>query len=233
LLHRNRLLSQRQLAAAKCLVALTEGDAAEWRKVVKHVEVIPNMVTLNNSCHYSDLTNRQVIFVGRMDQQKGLPELLAVWQRVYARHPDWSLHVFGVGPLRQWFVCEAERLQIGIVMHEPVLDIMEKYRESSLLMLTSVYEPFGLVLVEAMSCGVPAVAFDCPYGPACIVSDGGDGYLVAPDDVETFANRVCQLIEDKELRQRMGRQAVSSSQRFTQEAIMPMWKNLFEKLTRK
>ena len=141
-LHRKRRLSVSQLAGAERVVALTEGDAAEWRKVVQRVSVVPNMVHLNQSGEYSDGKSRKVIFVGRMEQQKGLPQLLDIWQIVHAAHPDWTLETYGVGPQRDWFVKEAERLNIGINVHDTVDDIMKKYQECSVLMLTSVYEPF-------------------------------------------------------------------------------------------
>ena len=104
---------------------------------------------------------------------------------------------------------------------------------SSMLLLTSVYEPFGLVMPEAMSCGLPVVAFDCPYGPADIITDGVDGFLVKNRDINEFADRVCQLIENKELRMRMGQATIKSAQRYRADLIMPKWKDLFEQLCRK
>ena len=98
--------------------------------------------------------------------------------------------------------------------------------------MTSRYEPFGLVLPEAMSCGLPVVAFDCPYGPADIITDGVDGFLIKERSVEEFANRVCQLIENEQLRVQMGKRGMDSSQRYSTEAIMPKWAKLFEQLTR-
>ena len=229
-MHRKHSLSRRQLAAVNRVVALTDGDAAEWRRVVSRVEVIPNMVHLNDARQYASLDSRQVIFAGRLEQQKGLPELLAVWQSVHQTHPDWTLHVYGTGPQRQWFVDEVERRNIGIVVHEPVADIMTKYKESSMLMLTSVYEPFGLVLVEAMSCGLPVVSFDSPYGPADIITDGQDGYLVEQGNVEAFADRLRRLMDDPQLRKTFGQRAIVSSQRFAADKVMPRWEQLFTSL---
>jgi len=79
-----------------------------------------------------------------------------------------------------------------------------------------------------MSCGVPVVAFDCPYGPSEIITDGENGFLVDSFDVEAFAGKVCQLIEDEGLRLQMGRNAISSVQRFSEDMIMPKWQTLFE-----
>jgi glycosyltransferase involved in cell wall biosynthesis len=99
-----------------------------------------------------------------------------------------------------------------------------------MLLLTSIYEPFGLIMPEAMSCGLPVVAFDCHYGPKEIVTDGEDGFLVENRDIEFFAQRVCQLIENGELRQQMGKNAIQKAQRYSSDIIMPMWKELFDSL---
>ena len=84
-----------------------------------------------------------------------------------------------------------------------------------------------------MSCGLPVVSFDCPYGPADIIADGVDGFLIKNRNIQEFADRVCQLIEDKELRIQMGQAAIKSSQRYRADNIMPKWKELFENLCRK
>jgi glycosyltransferase involved in cell wall biosynthesis len=122
-------------------------------------------------------------------------------------------------------------MKINIHVHQPESSIFQRYIESSMLLLTSLYEPFGLVLPEAMSCGLPVVAFDCPYGPADIITDGVDGFLIKNRDVDAFADRVCQLIESEDLRRRMGKQGVVSSQRYRADRIMPMWDHLFQELT--
>ncbi len=212
------------IGKAEAVVTLTEGDAKEWRRVSKHVHIIPNMVHLNESGRYSECVNKRAIFVGRLVEQKGLPELLKVWQLVHRKYPDWQLDIYGEGKMDSI-------LEMNLYVHSPISNIFEKYMESSMLLLTSVYEPFGLVMPEAMSCGIPVVAFDSPHGPATIITDGEDGFLVKNRDCQVFADRVSQLIEDQELRQRMGKNAVQSSQRFSAEKIMPMWKELFEKLT--
>ena len=99
-----------------------------------------------------------------------------------------------------------------------------------MLLMTSLYEPFGLVLVEAMSCGIPVVAFDCPYGPSDIIQDGVDGYLVEAGNVEAYSGRVCQLIENEELRRKMGQNGFLSAQRYRAEMVMPLWNQLCNEL---
>jgi glycosyltransferase involved in cell wall biosynthesis len=120
-------------------------------------------------------------------------------------------------------------MDANIYVHDAVVEIFSQYIDSSIFLLTSIYEPFGLVLPEAMSCGLPVVSFEAD-GPNSIITDGKDGIIVREREVEVFANRVCQLIEDKELRRQMGKNAIISAQRYSAEHIMPMWINLFESL---
>ena len=122
-------------------------------------------------------------------------------------------------------------MNANIHVFEPTSDIMEKYREHSILLLTSLYEPFGLVLPEAMSCGLPVVVFDCPYGPADIITDGVDGFLVKNRNIECFAKRVDQIISNYDLRRQMGHAGIQSSQRYQVSRIMPQWVQFFEQLT--
>ena len=98
--------------------------------------------------------------------------------------------------------------------------------------MSSVFEPFGLVLPEAMSCGLPVVAFNCPYGPKDIIEDGKTGFLIPDRDISCYAEKVCELIESYDLRKEMGEAAVISSQRYSIDKVMPRWKDLFEKLTK-
>ena len=212
------------------LITLTEGDADDWKRVCKNVCVIPNVVHLNDSGIYSDCKSNKAIFAGRFDIQKDFGTLVKVWSLVQQRHPDWLLDVYGNGELRPYFEKVVVEHKLNIRIHPAVSNIFEKFIESSMLLMSSLYEPFGLVLAEAMSCGLPVVAFDCPYGPADIIHDGVDGFLVEDRKIDAFAERVCQLIEDEQQRVKMGKAAVSSVQRYRAEMIMPKWKQLFEEL---
>ena len=225
-----------QLAVKKVqmVVALTKGDAAEWRKLTPNVCVIPNVVHLNNGDTYSDCTAKTVIFVGRFSKQKDVGSLLRIWTIVHQRHPDWTLHLYGgYGEEQAALHQEIKQKGTNIIIHEATSDIMEKYKENSILLLTSLYEPFGLVLPEAMSCGLPVVAFDCPYGPSDIITDGVDGFLIRHRNIEDFADKVCLLIENPELRVKMGKAGIVSSMRYDASKIMPLWKSFFEQFVEK
>lgn len=231
LLHRFIIyLKRRKFSKVDMLVALTQGDADDWKRVCNNVCVIPNVVHLNESGRYSDCKSNIAIFAGRFDLQKDFGTLVKVWSLVQQRHSDWFLDVYGNGELKPYFEKMVAEEKLKIKFHPAVSDIFDKYIGSSMLLMSSLYEPFGLVLAEAMSCGLPVVAFDCPYGPADLINDGVDGFLVEDSKIDAFAERVCQLIEDEQQRVKMGKAAVSSVQRYRAEMIMPKWKQLFEQL---
>ena len=232
LLHRIQMrMNNYWIGKAEAVVTLTNGDAENWRKVSHRVHVIPNMVHLNDTNLYSDCTSKRVLFVGRFEEQKNIGELISIWQHIHPKFPDWKLDLYGAGKLWEKYKCESDALNINIEIHKPTAQIMDVYRNSSVFVMTSLYEPFGLVIPEAMSCGLPVVSYDSPYGPASIISDGEDGFLIPMHDRQTFGNRLCQLMGDEELRKEMGHRAIESSQRFSADKIMPMWKKLFEQLT--
>ena len=192
--HRRDICTRyRLLKNADAIVSLTESDARKWRTAYPQVQVIPNVVHLNPTDQYSELAQKRILFVGRLAEQKGIPELIAAWRIIYERHPDWQLDVYGEGELAR--MCQSVK---GLQVFSPVDDIWSKYGESSVLVLTSRWEPFGLVIPEAMSCGVPVVSFEGD-GPSSIISDGKDGFLVKNRDITAFADKVCQLIEDETL----------------------------------
>ena len=221
-------LLRRNIGKVDCIVALTEGDAKDWRRVNRNVCVIPNIVHLNNSGSFSDLNSKIVIFAGRFSEQKDVWSILKIWKLVHERYPEWELHAYGEGEYKEDFVKTAEKADIGIKVFPPTSEIFDRYLNSSMLILTSRYEPFGLVLPEAMSCGLPVIAFNCPYGPADIITNGKDGFLIEGRDINAFAERIMLLIENDVLRNNMGKAAIETSQRFHSKYIMHKWVNLFE-----
>ena len=223
---------RRSISNAQIVVALTQQDARQWKNINVHSVAIPNIVHLNESGQLSTCQNHRIIFVGRPDEQKGYYYLKEIWQIVSQRYPDWELHLYGEELDTADF---RDMLPMGeqVFVHSQTLDIHACYQESAILVLTSVYEPFGLVMPEAMSCGIPVVAFNCPYGPSEVITDGVDGFLIPPFDVETFAERLSYLMADETLRKQMGQKAAVSSQRYHCERIIPLWTTLFEQLKRK
>lgn len=216
------------LSKADYVVALTEGDAKEWQKYHPQVMVIPNFIHPHEE-HISDLSSNKAILVGRFDYQKRVQDAIYIWKKVRERHPNWVLEVYGDGEMRQE-VCSLVSSVGGVTIHLPTSQIFQAYRECSFLISTSLFEPFGLVIPEAMSCGLPVVAFDCPYGPSNLIADEKDGYLIKDRDIDAFVNRICGLIDNPELRKAMGQTARMSSQRYSVEQIMTLWLQLFSLL---
>ena len=221
------------LKKVQMIVTLTEGDALEWKKVTQNVCVIPNIVHLNDTDHFSGCHSKSAIFVGRYSFQKDIGSLLKIWEIVHQRHPDWLLHLYGdYGDQQVTISQQIECMGTNVIRHQPTTSIDEEYLKSSMLLMTSRFEPFGLVLPEAMSCGLPVVAFNCPYGPADIISDGEDGFLIKNKDIYDYVEKVCLLMENEDMRIKMGKAGVLSSQRFKASNIMPQWIQLFSQLSK-
>ena len=218
----------RGLKHADCLVTLTEADAADWRKFHKHVEVVPNVVCLNNGS-VSSQNNKRVIWVGRFTHQKRPMEMIELWKLIYPQFPDWQLELYGEGEFSQILKETADTLGLNIHINPPTSLIFECYRKSSILVSTSSFEPFGLVIPEAMSCGLPIVAYDS-FGPTSIITDGSDGFLIKMNDKVMMAKKITMLMGDASLRRTMGNAAHKSSVNYSANLIMPLWRNIFQKL---
>jgi glycosyltransferase involved in cell wall biosynthesis len=178
------------------------------------------------------LDNKKVLMVARYNDAKGYHYMVEAWQKVYQRHPDWILNVYGSGELHNDVVrlIQEHHLSNSMILHEPVDNIMEQYLDSSIYVMSSRYEAFPMVLLEAMACGVPCVSFDCPWGPRNIIRHGEDGLLVDYLDSQALADGICRLIEDASLRKQMGAKAHQNIQRFSQDAVMQQWGELFNTL---
>lgn len=214
----------------KGVVLLTKEDAQSWQGITR-TYVIPNPLPFEPK-DASDHHNKQAIAVGRYNNSKGYKYLITAWQIVHKKHPDWTIHIYGSGELEDKVksLIEIHNLQDTMLMHKPTDNIREKYLESSICVVSSRYEGFSMVILESMTCGVPVVSFDCPYGPRNIICNGKDGILVEHLNTQAMADNICLLIEHPELRKEMGKKAQINIQRFSRDRVMRLWTDLFNLL---
>lgn len=214
---------------ADVVITLTNGDAQEW-KCAHRVEVIPNF-TMMEVMHPSTCDSKRVIAVGRLEWQKGFDRLMEVWQKVEAVYPDWELSIYGSGTLKDALFHQIQELSLHqVTIHDFTSSIAEAYTQNSIFVLSSRFEGFGLVLIEAMKAGLPCIAFDCPFGPSDVIVDGECGYLVPDGDINLMADRLCRLIEDYDLRQQFSQRAQIRTKVFDVDVVMHQWKTLIEGL---
>lgn len=214
-------------------VVLTEEDRRYWGWT-DGISVIPNaaqVMTMKSSCEA-----KRVIAVGRLDYQKSFDRLIQTWELVKKSKisEGWNLDIFGQGEWQKMLeeMISDKGLENTVKINAPTNRIEEEYANSSIIAMTSHYEGFGMVLVEAMSCGVPAIAFDCKCGPRDIITHHTNGLIVPDGDVRAFADALLRLMADDNLRRQMGRAATTVIDRYSEERVMRQWTDLFEKITR-
>ena len=222
----------RSVRKLKAVVLLTKEDAQSWEGITR-TYVIPNSLPFEPT-ETSSLLNKQAIAVGRYNNAKGYEYLVEAWQIVHQKYPDWTIHIYGSGELKEQVksLIESNHLQDTMLMHEPTDNIREKYLESSICVVSSRYEGFSMVILESMACGVPVVSFDCPHGPRNIIHNGEDSILVEHLNTQAMADSICELIEQPELRKALGVKAQENIKRFSRDHVMKQWTTLFKELNR-
>lgn len=225
---RHRLVSQAKKLNA--LVLLTEQDKKDWQGITKTL-VIPNAIP-SLPDKISTCEKKRAIVVGRYNHAKGYEYLIKAWKIVHEKHPDWIVDIFGSGELHDEVktLINDNHLDKTMIMNQPTTNIMDEYYNSSICIVSSRYEGFSMVILEAMASGIPCVAFDCPFGPRNIIKDNEDGFLVEYLNYEDLADKICILIENSLLRSKMGSKARENILRFSQETIMKQWIELFNSL---
>ena len=217
----------KQLARLDKFVILTEEDASRWN-TLSNKAVIPNPLTKYPDV-LSNLDNKVAISVGRYDPVKGFDMLIDAWSIVAKKHPDWKLKIVGPGE-REPYQDQVRRLDLEqfVSCNEATNHVYEEMASSSLYVLSSRSEGFGLVLIEAMAVGLPCVAFSCSAGPRSIVTNQNDGLLVEKDNVQKLAEGICFMIEHDEERKQYAVQAKIHSESYRVENIMQEWIALFK-----
>lgn len=213
-------------------VVLTEEDRGYWG-ALPNMEVIPNAARFIAPA-YATQTEKRVIAVGRLDYQKGFDRLIEAWALVQQNEAfrDWRLDIFGQGEWREMLeqmICE-RGLQQTARINAPSKQIGAEYAASSLLVVSSNYEGFPMVMIEAMACGLPVVAFEFKCGPKDIINDHHNGLRVEEGNIPALADAMMELMQNSELRKRMSLEARKVTETYSEERVMRRWVTLFESL---
>lgn len=213
-------------------VVLTEGGLRDYEK---HLNGDVKLLRIPNSARDlgdpADLSAKTVLAAGRLTKQKGFDLLVPAWAQIAAKHPDWRLRICGEGQMRAKIEELIEEHGVGDSIDLPgACDMDEAMGNASIFVMSSRYEGFPLILIEAMSKAMAVVSFDCPTGPADVIENGRNGLLVPLGDVDGLASAMSELIADEGLRRRCGPAAAATAATFRIENIGPMWEELFADL---
>ena len=216
-------------------VVLTNEDRGYWGNL-PNIEVIPN-AAMHVSDAYSDVMNKRVIAVGRLDYQKGFDRLVQAWQLVRhtGKFTDWKLDIFGQGEWREMLqqMIDKAELQDSVRLNRPTTQIGEEYVKSDMLVMSSNYEGFPMVMIEAMACGLPVVSFDYKCGPKDIIQPGINGLLVPHGDIQALADAMMKVMEDEAYRKMLSLNARKVVDTYSEQAVMSQWIRLFTSITAK
>ena len=213
------------------LVALTEQDREFRERLLgQRVYNIPNPMYKVTS-QFSTQENRRMFVLARLCPQKNIPALLRAWDRVQTIHPDWTLDIYGEGEDKEEIMrIIREKGLSSVRLMGYVNNPFEVIPYYSLMLFPSLFEGFGMTLIESMACGVPCVAYDCKCGPSEIISDGVDGVVVPLNDMDGFIDKVIYLIENIDVRRAMSVRCRESIKRYDMDIVMRMWVNFFDEI---
>ncbi|MUL42586.1 glycosyltransferase family 4 protein [Streptomonospora sp. PA3] len=215
------------------VAVLTNRDRQDYEELLPGTRVvrIPNAVHSMEQ-EPSDHTSKIALAAGRLSPQKGFDMLIPAYKKVAERHPDWQLRIFGTGKKRAELraLIDEHHLYNHVFLMGHTDDMDGELAKSSFYILSSRFEGLPMVVIEAMTHALPVVSFDCPTGPADVITDGKDGILVPPKDVDALAEAISKMMDDQELRSSMGAEALKTAQSYAPEHVHVMWEELFTDL---
>ena len=213
------------------IVVLTEAEKTGAWKHFNNISVMPNpLVSQIPDC--STCETKIAITAGRFEWVKNFESLINIWAKVTLRHPEWVLQLWGQGPDEEKLRAQIERMgmQGHIFIMGYTSEMQKRMSEASVFVLASRSEGFSLTTIEAMSVGIPTVVYNCPGGIRYVVKDGVTGFLVPLNDENAYVEAICKLIENEELRKKMGQAALKEAEKYRLDGIISRWMDLFQEL---
>lgn len=212
------------------VVLLTESDKKNYNFLVNTC-VIPNSLSFSPS-KISDCETKRIISLGRLTYQKGYDLLIESINLIKDKLNGWIVEIYGSGEDRAKLEDKISYHSLNdiIRLKEPIADVENLFYSSSIFLSSSRFEGFSLVILESQSCGVPAVVFDCPCGPAEIVINDRTGFVVDLYDVHNFSQKILELVDNEQLRKEFGKNAHIEANRFSTSNISLKWAELFERI---
>ena len=233
-----KLVRKISLICSSYYINQTEGDMREFQKQMRtycKMTYIYNPCVVDETYKRYDIESKVIIAAGNFYYSKGFDLAVEVARKVFLKHPDWMWKFYGDGELLESIKEQVKNygLEKNVLFCGRTKEIIDEYKKSSMYVMTSRTEGFGLVLTEAKSCNLPTLAFDVDFGPREIIEDGLSGYLIPAFNVELMAEKICDLIEDPTLRLQFSAQAKNNLNKFTKQEFYDRWIRVIEEVRKK
>ncbi len=222
----------------KYLIVMTNKAKELYEGVFKNcnsytkIVVIPNMIYENSDGVASKLNNNQIISIGRLEEVKDFKTLILIFSKISQKYENITLKIIGSGSQKESLekIIKENNLENRVILTGTLSedDIKKELLKSDIFVLTSKSESFSLVLCEAMNYGLPCVAFDVDVGPREIIENNQTGFIIPDRNVYEMQNKTQELIDDIELRKKIGQKAHNSAQKYYPKNIIGKWINIFE-----
>ena len=193
------------------------------------IKSISNPITLTINKVTANFNCKNIVFVGRLSKQKAVDRLLLIWEKVIHKHSDWSLFIIGDGEERDFLERIVEKRALKNVFFEGQTDPIPYYLNSSIMCMTSLYEGFPMVLIEALTFGVIPVIYDTFRASTDIVDDAVNGYLIPDGATNEYANKLSLLMNNLNMRRDFSKQCRLKSAQWNPDNLYLQWLNLFKK----